>query len=213
MDHTDSDTRSDARSDARTASSGEAADQRTVLWQVLGLNVLLSAVLVAGGVASDSSGLIANALDNGSDSAVYAISLFAVGRRPRWKRRAAVASGVLLLLFGAGVVVDALRRLAAGSEPIGPAMMALALVSAAVNLLCLRLLRRLHGADVNLRAAETFSANDFVSSAGILVAGGLVAWTGSQWPDLIVGLAVAAVAAKGGIEILRDARREGAEED
>ena len=72
----------------------------------------------------------------------------------------------------------------------------------------LRLLQRLKQKDVNLRAATTFSFNDFISNGGILVAGLLVLWLGTNWPDLLVGLATAIIAIKGGIEILGDARTE-----
>ncbi|RRB96345.1 cation transporter, partial [Escherichia coli] len=49
---------------------------------------------------------------------------------------------------------------------------------------------------------------DFISNGGILIAGALVLWLGTNWPDLLVGLATALIAIKGGIEILRDARAE-----
>jgi Co/Zn/Cd efflux system component len=87
-------------------------------------------------------------------------------------------------------------------------MMALALVAAVVNLICLALLRRTRKDDVNMRAAETFSLNDFASNGGILVAGGLVLWLDQAWPDLVVGLIVAGIAVKGGLEILRDAHED-----
>lgn len=185
------------------------ARERRVLLVVLALNVLLVVVLAIAGVLGDSSGLIANALDNASDSVVYAISLFAVGRGARWKARAARVSGVLLLVLAAGVLADAWRRFTSGEAPVGALMMGMGVASAALNLLCVRLLRRIETDDVNIRAATTFSANDAVSNVGILVAGALVAWTGRMWPDLVVGVAVALVALWGGIEILRDARRAG----
>ena len=176
----------------------DTTEQRRVLLIVLALNVLLFAALALAGWIADSSALIANALDNLSDSAVYAISLFAVGRGDHWKRRAARASGILLLMFAALVVADALRRVLTGGEPLGLTMMAMAGVAAAVNLICLRLLRPLRRQDVNMRAAQTFSANDFIANAGIVIAGALVLWTGMRWLDLAVGLVVAVVAAKGG---------------
>lgn len=183
------------------------SQERRILWQVLLLNVGLSAGLAAAGAAADSSGLLASALDNASDAVVYVICLIAVGRSPRLKRLAAFASGTLLLVFAAGILGDAARRALTGSEPLGAMMAGMSLVAAGVNLLCLRLLKPIKTRDVNLRAAQTFSVNDFVSNAGILVAGGLVAWTGRAWPDLVVGVAVAAVAAKGAFEIIGDARR------
>ena len=179
--------------------------QRRTLLTVLGLNAGLAAALGIGGVSADSSALLANALDNASDAAVYLISSLAIGRAGTWKRGAARASGIMLLVFAVGVLVDAVRRVITGTEPIGPTMMALALVAAVVNLICLQLIRRQHSGDVNMKAAETFSFNDFASNGGILVAGGLVLWLDQAWPDLVVGVLVAAIAIKGGVEILRDA--------
>lgn len=186
----------------------DTAEQRRILLWVLLLNVLLSASLAVTGLWGDSSGLIANALDNLSDSVVYAISLFAIGRSPKLKVLAARISGILLLIFAIGVLGDAARRFLTGAEPIGPIMIGMSVASAAIKLLCLKLLRPIRKSDVNMRAAQTFSVNDFVSNLGILVAGGLVLWTGRLWPDLAAGAAIAVVAAKGAVEILRDAARK-----
>src|SRR5690606_1352225 len=122
--------------------------------------------------------------------------------------RAAAVSGVMLLIFAGGIMLDVGRRYLQGSEPIGITMMAMSAVAAVVNFICLKLLQRLREPDVNLRAATTFSFNDFISNGGILIAGLLVLWLGSNWPDLLVGLLAAAIAVKGGVEILRDAREE-----
>lgn len=186
----------------------DTADKRRTLWIVLALNVALAAGFGITGALGDSSALIANGLDNASDALVYVISLLALTRPDHWKRAAARVSGVLLLVFAAGVLLDAVRRFLTGSEPLGPTMITMALIGALVNGICLWLLKRLEEPDVNLRAATTFSFNDFVSNGGIVVAGAVVLWTGQNWPDLVVGAAVAAIAIKGGIEILRDAADE-----
>ena len=73
--------------------------QRRTLLVVLFLNALLFVGLGFGGLAADSSALLANAVDNGSDAAVYLISFLAVGRALIWKTRAARASGIMLLIF------------------------------------------------------------------------------------------------------------------
>lgn len=181
--------------------------QRRTLLVVLALNALLFVALGIGGLAADSSALLANALDNGSDAVVYLISFLAIGRAAVWKRGAARVSGVMLLLFAVGVLIDAGRRWYVGTEPIGWTMMGLAVVAGVVNLICLRLIQRQHSEDVNMKAAETFSFNDFASNGGILVAGALVMWLDQAWPDLVVGVLVAAIAVKGGIDILRDAQQ------
>lgn len=186
--------------------TSEREHRRILLWVLL-LNAALFTGLGVAGWLADSSALLANALDNASDSAVYLISLLAVGRSAAWKFAAARISGILLLVFAAGVIADVVRRWLAGAEPLGPAMMAMAVLAAGVNLWCLLLLKRVRADDVNIRAAETFSFNDFISNGGILVAGGLVLWLGQAWPDLVIGGLVAVVAVKGGLEILEDARK------
>lgn len=184
---------------------GSAGLQKRTLLIVLLLNAGLFVMLGIGGLAADSSALIANALDNASDAVVYLVSFLAIGRAMIWKQRAARLSGILLLVFAVAVLIDAGRRWWFGAEPIGLTMMALAVIAAVVNLICLLLIRRQHSEDVNMKAAETFSFNDFASNGGILVAGGLVLWLDQAWPDLLVGILVAAIAVKGGVDILRSA--------
>ena len=177
--------------------------QKKVLLTVLVLNFLLFVVLGIGGLVANSSALLANAVDNASDAVVYLLSFLAVGRAMIWKKRAAKASGIMLLIVAAMVLIDAVRRFIYGSDPGGWTMMGLAIVAAVINLICLELIRRQKSDDVNMRAAETFSFNDFASNGGILVAGGLVMWLNQSWPDLVVGMVVAAIALKGGLDILK----------
>ncbi|ETI58579.1 RND transporter [Sphingobium sp. C100] len=184
-----------------------SAERRT-LWIVLLLNAAIAAGFFVTGLIGDSSALIANGVDNLSDTAVYALSLIALSHGPAWKTRAATVSGVMLLIFAVGILIDVGRRYVQGSDPIGPTMMMMSAIAGVVNYVCLRLLQKLKQPDVNLRAATTFSFNDFISNGGILIAGALVLWLGTNWPDLLVGLATALIAIKGGIEILRDARAE-----
>ena len=182
--------------------------QKTVLLQVVLWNLALFVGLGVVGWLADSSALLANALDNGSDAAVYLLSYLAIDRRSAWKRSAATVSGVMLLLFAIVVIADVFRRWTYGAEPLGPVMMVMALMAGAINLWCLALLRRVRSSDINLKAAETFSFNDFISNGGVIVAGGLVLWLGSSWPDLVVGALIATVALKGGVEILKNVRED-----
>lgn len=51
------------------------------------------------------------------------------------------------------------------------------------------------------------------SNGGIIIADVVVMTIGANWPDLIVGIAVAAIAAYGGIEILRETHMDKHEEE
>lgn len=190
-----------------------SAGKRRTLWIVLSLNVAIAIGFFVVGYFADSNALLANGLDNSSDAIVYALSLLALTRSRVWKRGAARFSGIMLFIFGVGVIVDAVRRFLEGSEPGGLMMLMMAAVAAVVNLICLRLLQKTKEKDVSMRAATTFSFNDFIANGGIIVAGGVVMLTGANWPDLVAGIAVACIALYGSVEILRDAHLDQHDEE
>lgn len=194
--------------DTSPADSADAGKQQAALLKVMFINGGLAAGLFAAARASDSSALMANALDNLSDATTYAISYFAVTRSLKWKAAAAAITGVMLLLLAAGVLWDAWGRYQEGSEPLGPVMVVMAFLAVVLNYWCIRILRAFRSEDVNLRAAWTMSINDFASNTGIVVAGVLVYLFGANWPDLLVGAAIALVAIYGGVGTLRDAWKE-----
>ena len=184
--------------------ASNAAD-RKILRTVLLINLGQSAAGIGLGVWAASTALMGAGLDNLADASVYAVSLFAIGRAAMVKVRAARLSGFLLIGLAVLLLVEVLRRFAGGEEPVGPAMMAMAAVNAALNVVCLKLLRRHRGEDVNFKASAIFTSNDSIVNGVIVLSGVLVMWLGSNIPDLILGVVVAAIAANGGREILREA--------
>jgi len=181
------------------------ATDRKILRAVLLINLGQSAAGIGLGMWAASTALMGAGLDNLADALVYAVSLYAVGRAAMVKVRAARLSGFLLIGLAVLLLVEVLRRFAGGEEPVGPAMMAMAAANAALNLVCLRLLRRHRGEDVNFKASAIFTSNDSLVNGAIVVSGALVMWLGSNVPDLILGVVVAGIAANGGREILREA--------
>ena len=185
--------------------ASQAADRR-ILWWVLLINVGQCLVGVAVGLWAASTAVIGAALDNLADASVYGVSLYAVGRAASIKVRAARLSGWLLIGLAAMLVVEVLRRFFGGEAPVGAAMMAMAAINAALNIACLRLLKRHRGEDVNFKASAIFTSNDSIVNLAIVLSGALVMWWGSNLPDLVLGLVVAAIAGNGGREILSEAR-------
>lgn len=179
--------------------------QRRTLWIALILNAAMAVVGFVVGWLAHSTGVLADALDMLSDASAYAIGLAAIGRSATFKRRAAQWSGAILLVLGVGIVVEALRRGVMGGEPLGGWMMLAAGLSLIVNLAVLRLLRPFQQGEVHLRATWIFTRADVVANIGVLVAAALVAFTGSRFPDVIVGAAIGAYVVKEAIEILREA--------
>lgn len=85
-------------------------------------------------------------------------------------------------------------------------MMGMGFIALIANAACLILIAKHREGEVHMRASWIFSRNDVVANLGVILAGGLVAWTGSRLPDLLIGLMVALVVIYGGIQILQDAK-------
>lgn len=170
---------------------------------LLGINAAMFVLEFGVGLFARSVGLIADSLDMFADAAVYGIALYAVGRAAADKRRAARLSGYLQILLGVGAVAEVFRRFVLGSDPEGGWMIGMAAVALIANVTCLLLISKHREGGVHMRASWIFSANDVLANAGVIVAGVLVAWTGSALPDLLIAAIVAAVVVSGGVRILR----------
>lgn len=180
-----------------------ATDEARVLRWLLGLNAAMFVVELLAGWWAQSTGLIADSLDMFADAAVYGVALLAVGQAAGRQRRAARLSGWLQLALAAGALLEVLRRAVTGSAPEAPAMVGIATLALAVNLACVALLARHREGGVHLRASWIFSTTDALANLGVILAGALVAWTGSPLPDLLIGLAIALLVANGAQRILR----------
>src|SRR3546814_6807182 len=75
------------------------------------------AIEFGGGLAAGSSALMADSVDNLGDAFVYALSLFALARGPRWEAAAALTKGVIILAFGVAVIVELGLKIAYGVPP------------------------------------------------------------------------------------------------
>ena len=187
--------------------SARVTQERRVLGAALGLNALMFVVGLVAGLIAESLGLIADSLDMLADAFAYALSIAAVGRPPLFKARVATMSGTLLLLLGGGVLVDAVRRVWAGSEPESTAIIVVAVLSLVVNATVIRMLARFRRGEVHLHAAWLFTRADVVANIGVILSGLLVLLTGSRFPDIAVGGAIGVYVIREALEILGNARQ------
>ena len=131
---------------------------------------------------------------------VYGLALYAVGHSVKMQVRAAHLAGVLQLILAVGVLAEVVRRFVFGSEPESLVMMGIAFIALIANTTCLLLISKHREGGAHMKASWIFSANDVVINLGVITAGALVAWTGSNYPDLIIGSIA-------GIIVLNGARR------
>jgi cation diffusion facilitator family transporter len=192
----------------REATPAETGAQRRILLIALCLNAAMFVAEVTAGVLGNSTGLIADGLDMLADASAYAIALAAVGRGGRFKANAAMLSGVLLLILGAGVIVDVARRFISGEPPEGLWMICIAALALAVNASVLRLLNRQRRDEVHIRAAWIFTRADVIANAAVILSGIAVLATGIRYFDLVVGAGIGLYVAREALEILGDARKQ-----
>ncbi len=182
-----------------------AAGQRRVLAAVLWINLVMFAVELGAGLAARSTALLADSVDMLGDAIVYGFSLYVIGRAPAWKGRAVLLKGLVMAGFGLGVLGEVASKLARGVTPDAQIIWTVALVALAANASVLGLLWPHRADDLNMRSAWLCSRNDVLANAGVLLAAAGVGWTGSAWPDIAVGLAIAALFGCSAVGVLRQA--------
>jgi Co/Zn/Cd efflux system component len=184
------------------AAAGDDASEARTLSLLLAINGLMFAVELAVGWWAQSTGLIADSLDMFADAAVYGVALYAVGRAAATKAHAARLAGWLQVALALGALAEVARRFVHGSEPVSALMMGMGVAALAANVACLLLVARHRDAGAHMKASYIFSANDVIANVGVIVAGVLVAWTGSPYPDLVIGTVIGLVVLNGARRIL-----------
>ncbi len=188
---------------AQETEQGMAQKEAGVLIWLLAINGIMFGVEMSVGWWAQSTGLIADSLDMFADAAVYGVALYAVGHSVRMKLRAAHFAGWLQVILALGALGEVVRRFLFGSNPDSSLMMSFGLLALAANVLCLLLITSHREDGAHMRASWIFSANDVIANLGVIVAGGLVAWSGSRYPDLVIGLIIAGIVLSGARRILK----------
>lgn len=187
----------------------EAGGLKVVVRRVALLNLGYFGVEFAVALAIGSVSLFADSIDFLEDASVNLLILVALGWSARGRARVGMALAMILLIPGLATLWTAWDKFLA---PVPPAPVALTLAGAgalAVNLACAIMLARYRRHAGSLTKAAFLSArNDALANVAIILAGLLTAVTLSAWPDLIVGLSIAAMNADAAREVWEAARGE-----
>lgn len=179
--------------------------QRRVLLAVLWINVAMFVVEAVSGVMAQSTALLADSVDMLGDALVYAFSLYAVTGGPVIQARAALLKGGIMAAFGVGVGTQVVVKLIRGVVPSAELMGGIGTLALAANLACLALLHAHRRDDINMRSSWLCSLNDVAANVGVMVAAAAVGLTGSGWPDIVVGLLIAAMFGTSAVSVLKGA--------
>lgn len=179
-------------------------NERKLLWQVLAINFFFFVLELLTGFISNSMGLVADSLDMFADSIVYGLALFAVGGTVILKKNIAKSAGYFQLALAVLGFSEVIRRfLGFGDIPNFQTMIYISILALIGNATCLYLLQKSKNKDAHMQASMIFTSNDVIVNFGVIVAGGLVYFTNSKLPDLVVGTLVFILVGIGAFKILK----------
>src|SRR4051794_12505423 len=196
-------------------SHGEASFGRAFAIGI-GLNVGFVLIETVFGFAANSMALLADAGHNLSDVlglvVAWAGGLMAkTSSSPRFTyglKKASILSALINALFlfvAVGAIgAEAVRRLFHPSPTAGKFVIIVAAAGIVVNGITAWLFAKGRKGDLNIRSAFLHMMTDALVSAAVVFSGFVILWTGQQWVDPVMSLAVAGVILWGSIGLFRE---------
>src|SRR4249920_3213055 len=185
---------------------------RKVVILVAILNLAYFGVEFAVAIAIGSVSLFADSVDFLEDASINLLIAVGLGWSAENRARLGMFLAAVILVPVAATLWSAWQKF---SLPVPPQPVPLTLTGAGaflVNFACAFLLGRFrHHSGSLTRAAFLSARNDVLANVAIIAAGLLTAATLSVWPDLIVGLGIAALNADASRQVLAAARKESQE--
>ena len=180
---------------------------KKVLWIVFGINAVMFVVEFTLGYHKGSTALMADSLDMLGDAFVYGVSLAVVTKSNRAKARVSLLKGVVMTILALFVVYELILKVLDPVVINGQVVSAIGVLALLANGTCLWLLARHRLADINMRSAWVCSRNDMAANIGVIIAGLLVVYGGSSWPDVAIGGLIAVLVLVSSVRVMLDSRQ------
>lgn len=181
---------------------------RWIVGIVAGINLL--GFVVEGIIASiiGSVSLWADAADFLEDFLINALVLAALGWAVASRRKASYVLAGLILIPAAAALATAIYKILNPTPPEPFTLTGTAIFALVLNLVAAILLMRVRGGGALLKGAWLAARNDVIGNMLIIAAGILTIYWSSIWPDVIVGLLLAAINVSAAKEVFEQARAE-----
>lgn len=158
------------------------------------LNLAYFGIEFAVALRIGSVSLFADSIDFLEDTSVNFLILVALAWNKRARARVGMALAGILLVPSAATLWAAWQKFMLPLPPAPLPLSVTGLGALAINLACAFMLARFRHHSGSLSRAAFFSArNDALANIAIIAAGAVTALYPSGWPDLIVGLGIAAL--------------------
>lgn len=189
---------------------GFSRDSERRLWLTLGIVSIVTIIELFGGITSHSLALLSDSGHVFTDVLTIGVSILTLrlARRPHSSTRtfgyhraeilSALVNGSTLTFIAFLIIYEAYGRLLQPSQVAGSLVVLIALVGLAGNLTVARLFLKSWRHSLNVKAVFLHTIGDILSSAGVIVGGLVVTFTGYTRVDPVVAILI-------GILILRNA--------
>jgi cobalt-zinc-cadmium efflux system protein len=202
-EHEQDDAKGHGHSHSHVSLSAGARHKGPLLAAFLVLFVFM-VVEVVGGIFTNSLALLSDAGHMLTDVIGIGMALAAIHLATRGSARshrtfgwyrleilAALANSVLLLGVAVYVLIEAINRFGNPADVLGGPMLVIAILGLIANLVAFWLLREGSKESLNVEGAYLEVLADTVGSVGVIVGAIILQYTGWEWVDPVVGIAIA----------------------
>jgi len=151
----------------------------------------------------NSASLLSDAANNAGDAFILGSSLLVLSSTTAVKNRLALLKGIIMTAFGLWAFYYVYLGIIGMSQLTGGIISLVGVISLIGNTSVALMMYKHQHKDINFMSAFICCRNDAITSAGIILAGLLVIFTRSFWPDIIIGTVIATIVCFGGIKIIR----------
>jgi len=188
------------------------------LLMAIAVTFIILAGEVIGGLLSNSLALLSDAGHNLTDILALGLSLIAsiITHQPSGKKAtygyhrmgvlAAIINGGILVAVALYIFIEAYHRIISPPEIKTGLMLTIAVIGLVGNLLAAWFVKDGHH-DLNMKSAWLHLVYDTISSAGVIVAGIIIYYTGWRLADPIASVFVGVFVIVGGVSVLGEALR------
>jgi cobalt-zinc-cadmium efflux system protein len=192
-----------------------STNSKNLVWSI-GINVIIVVAEVIFGILARSMALISEALHNFTDIGSMTLSWWGekLSDRPQTEKKTygykraeviiAFVNGAVLLGVSGWVLIESIIRIFHPEAVAGFTMLIVAIISLVGNGLATYLLQAGASKNLNLKSAWLHSMQDALFSLGVVVAAIIIYYTGWNWVDPAVSIAVSLFLLKEVYEILSE---------
>lgn len=181
---------------------------RSALRKSLAVNLLMFFVEITCGIYSRSLSVVADSMDFLSDSAGFALGLYALKKSRKFRSYFALANAASMFAVALYIIISAYFRLDSDIVPHALTMGSVGMLALVANMLSAWWLYQHRSGDSLQQSFWLCSRNDALNNIAVVIASICVHFTGSHWPDLTIAMVLMALETQSAFKVGKQALKE-----